>query len=424
MRHKRKRPAPFAWVSAAFFWALLILAPLLSARVISDTFSRHGMDFDVTSASVAATRDTIDNRFQSLMSDREDRKGTWSRLVSEQIDQGYLKAAHGLILAAPNILDPQNAASLMATAEVLELKGDEAIEQAALKYLDEDVRYAYEQAVSPMKAIWQATILAQNTNNSANPDESIDPDAGENLNVHNKGGLNVLGDERDLALQAARWVRGQKIDTFAFTLSGIGLSALEESTKAGASIIRAADRAGRLNEDYRRNIQRRLFNTAPPERIKRDLTVRFSGALGIAAKGEVVLDIIRADIDQRELVGLEEQLLLIRDISLKTSAPATIQILSYARNDLDLQRARLLTEAGGDRALALLSMEGGAALTAAQTPVRWTPKLRFMITLLAGMGLTLVWLALDTFFRSIRRGRQVRRSAVYGIDEREWDQES
>ncbi len=412
MHHRRKRPAPFAWLSATLFLILLMLVPLLAARVVSDTFSRRGMDFDVTGASLAATRDAIDQRFESLMSGQDSRQETWSRLVGEQIERGNLKAAHGMLLAAPNMLDPQNAAALLASAQVLDLRGDDAIEQAALKYLEEDVRYAYELAVSPLRAIWRAAVVPPangETNDEFTPSTA---------------GLNVLGDERDLALQAARWVRGQKIDTFAFTLSGVGLSALNDQERAGASIVRAADRAGRLNEDYQRHIQRRLFNVAPPERVKRDLTVRFSGALGIAAQGQVVLDIIRSDIDERELSGLVEQLKLIHDISVKTSAPATIRMLSYVRNDLDLQRARLLTEAGGDRALALLSMEGASALTAAQTPVRWTSRLRIMLSLLIGMGLTLLWLSVDTFIRSMRRGRQVRRSAIYGLDQREWDHDN
>ncbi len=417
MRHRRKRPPPFAWLSAALFWALLMLTPLLAARTISDTFSRHGMDFDVSAASVAATRDTIDRRFESLMSGQESRKATWSRLVGEQVRGGYLKTARGLMLAAPSMLDEQNAAALLASVDVQELKGDDAIENAALSYLDEDVRYAYEHAVSPLRALWRAAI--------AQPTAGASPDEAElSENLPPSAGLNVLGDERDLAMQAARWVRGQNIDTFAFTLSGVGLSALGDSERAGASIVRAADKAGKLNPDLKRHIERRLFNVAPPERLKRDLTVRFSGALGISAQGDVVLDIIRGDIDQRELAELEEQLRLIREISLKTSAPATIRILSYARNDLDLQRARLLTEAGGDKALALMAMEGGSALTAAQTPVRWTTRLRVMLSFLIGMGLTLLWITVDTFVRSMRRGRSVRRSAVYGLDEREWDSES
>lgn len=419
MHHRRKRPAPFAWLSAAMFLSLLVLTPLVGARIVSDTFSRHGMDFDVSAGSIAATRDAIDQRFQSLMSTKQDKKETWSRLVGEQVEQGNMKAAHGLLLAAPYMLDAQNSASLLASAKVLDLRGDEAIEKSALKYLNEDVRYAYEQAISPLRAMWRAAISspAENEGESETIGESEDV-------AINSAGLNVLGDERDLALQAAKWVRGQKIDTFAFTLSGIGLSTLGDSERAGASIVRSADRAGRLNEDYKRHLRRQLFNVAPPERVKRDLTVRFSGALGIAAKGEVVLDIIRADIDERELPVLEEQLQLIYNISQKTSAPATIRLLSYARNDLDLQRAKLLTEAGGDRAIALLAIEGAAALTAAQTPIRWTSKLRVMLTMLIGMGLTLIWLTLDTAIRSMRRGRQVRRSAVYGLDEREWDQDN
>lgn len=420
MYHKRKRPAPFAWLSAALFLALLALIPLLAARIVSDTFSRHGMDFDVTPGSLAETRDVIDQRFQSLMSGQGSRRETWSRLVKEQVERGNLRTAHGLLLAAPNMLDEKNSASLLVSAKVLEVQGDAAIEQAALKYLDEDVRYSYEQAISPLRAIWRAATQ------TADPQSTLSEQSDEitDRNASANAGLNVLGDERDLALQAAQWVRGQKIDSFAFTLSGIGLSALGDKERAGASIVRAADRSGNMNEDFRRHFQRRLFNVAPPERIKRDLTVRFSGALGIAAKGDVVLDIIRGGIDVRELEGLEEQLRLIHNVSEKISPHATIRLLSYVRNDLDLQRAILLTEAGGDRALALLSMEGGSALTAAQTPVKWTSKLRVMMTLLIGMGLTLVWLTLDTFFRSMRRGRQVRRSAVYGLDQRAWEEES
>ncbi|MFC7292107.1 hypothetical protein [Hirschia litorea] len=391
-----------------------MLTPLLAARTVSETFSRHGMDFDVSAASVAATRDTIDRRFESLMAGQESRKATWSRLVSEQVRGGYLKTARGLLLAAPSMLDAQNSAALLASVDVQGLAGDDAIEAAALNYLDEDVRYAYEHAVSPLRAMWRAAI--------AQPEAGASPEEAETSeNLPPSAGLNVLGDERDLAMQAARWVRGQNIDTFAFALSGVGLSALGDSERAGASIVRAADKAGKLNPDLKRHIERRLFNVAPPERLKRDLTVRFSGALGIAAQGDVVLDIIRGDIDQRELADFEEQLRFIREISLKTSAPATIRILSYARNDLDLQRARLLTEAGGDKALALMAMEGATALTAAQTPVRWTTRLRVMLSFLVGMGLSLLWLTADTFIRSMRRGRSVRRSAVYGLDEREWD---
>ncbi len=423
MFRKRKRPEPFAWVSASIFLMLLALAPLVGARIISETFGGRGMSFEVNAGSIATTRDAIDSRFRALVSNVSDKRKAWSDIVNEQLDRGRLKTSRGFLLAAPQMLDSRDSAALLAAAKAQSVAGEDAIVAAALSFLNEDVRVKYEQATSPVAALWRAAIDAPEGDATAE-NETADTvlekleDGAPSLRE-----LNTLGDERDLALQASQWVRGGEINTFAFSLSAVGLTSLDPGARAGASVLRSADRANRLNENLKQHFQNRLFMAAPPERLKRDLTVRFSSSLSVAGQTDAMMRIIRADLDPKHIAPLEDDLLLVRDISANTSALSAIIFLELAHNSIDLRRAKLLTEAGGDKALALAVLDS-SALSAAKTPIHWTNRLRLMIAIMAGMGVVALWLAFETLVRSIQRARPVKRSAVYRLEEPEWEVDS
>ena len=259
MTRKRKRKTPFAWFNAFLFMGLLTLAPVIGARVVAESFGGRSLEFEVTPEAVAATRDAIDRRFRLIMQNTPDRRGEWSRLVGEEVEAGRLATARGYLLAAPYMLDDADARALQAAAFAQELAGDEALAQAALAYLSKDVRSAYERATSPVAAVWRVAVgdqeassgQTQDIANAALSDDAVVQLDGSMTDGEDESdmGLNVLGDSRDLALKAARWVRGDRIDTFAFTMSGLGLTVMDSRARSGASVVRSAYRAHRLNPD-------------------------------------------------------------------------------------------------------------------------------------------------------------------------------
>ena len=137
---------PFGAVSAFLFLFLLVLGPVIGARLIADAYGDLGADYEVTPWSIADTRDAIDQRFSEILTDAPDRRQAWSDLVRRETDEGRLASARGLLLAGPVILDAPDAGSLEEFARQGTKAGDDALEEAALRYVSEDTRETYERA--------------------------------------------------------------------------------------------------------------------------------------------------------------------------------------------------------------------------------------------------------------------------------------
>ncbi len=415
IRKRRRKTAPFqpfASFQAFLFLALLTLAPVISARVIADSFGGRNLDFDVTPGARAQTRDAIDRRFRDLLARSDDKRADWSALIAQELDQGRFSSARGLLLAGPDILDAGDAASIRESAAIEDLAGDAALEIGALRSVDDQVRARYEAASA-------ADVRTSRGGNDdmASPGvraATVEPDAA------NMATLDVLGDSRDLAMQAGRWLRNEEFDQFNFTLSGLGLTVIDPRYRSGASVVRSAHRARRLNPDLHAYLSDKIYQSASLDDMRRKLTAALQNAPAVQTQGSVVEAVFRESVEPSALIRLEDDLGLIRDIARHTSTADALEFLQIARSSADLRRARLVAVAGGDRAVALARLMPDQVLDTAQTEIPWTNRLRLMIVSLGAIAILVTWLAFSTLLNSFWRQGMTTDSAVYARKVRRW----
>ena len=399
------------------------MAPVIGARLVSDAYGNRGADYQITPRTIALTRDAIDQSFSAYLATSSNKRQTWSDLVQEETEAGRLSSARGLLLAAPVVLNHRDAESLEDYARSSGLAGDDAIEMAALRYLTDDALRAYERARRASRVDWlseedSGPAVQEISADSVIPESASLPDAqsASSTNVS----LNVLGDYRDLSLEGARWIRNDRIDVFAFTLSGLGLTVMDEEARAGASILRSAHRARRLNPDLREYFEGHVSRVAPPGLLRKAFVEGFGDTLAVSNQGEIVENIFTSIADQNTLSALEEDLALINDIARETSVFNAITFLESARGYADLRRARLVARSGGDKAIALARLDPTGVLHTAKTEIRWTNDMRMMLAALASIAIVLFLLAAHTLVGSFRRQPKRRRSAIYALEEPEW----
>jgi hypothetical protein len=87
------------------------------------------------------------------------------------------------------------------------------------------------------------------------------------------------------------------------------------------------------------------------------------------------------------------------------------------RDGSDLLRARLVAQAGGNRAVALARYDGEHLLETARTVITWNNALRMQLAGLGACLLLLAFIAMNVLWKSFTRDKPKRRSAVYALDE-------
>ncbi len=317
-----------------------------------------------------------------------------------------------MLLAGPDILDAGDAASIRESAAIEDLAGDAALEIGALRSVDDQVRARYEAASA-------ADVRTSRGGNDdmASPGvraATVEPDAA------NMATLDVLGDSRDLAMQAGRWLRNEEFDQFNFTLSGLGLTVIDPRYRSGASVVRSAHRARRLNPDLHAYLSDKIYQSASLDDMRRKLTAALQNAPAVQTQGSVVEAVFRESVEPSALIRLEDDLGLIRDIARHTSTADALEFLQIARSSADLRRARLVAVAGGDRAVALARLMPDQVLDTAQTEIPWTNRLRLMIVSLGAIAILVTWLAFSTLLNSFWRQGMTTDSAVYARKVRRW----
>ncbi len=417
MYRRTKRRAPFAAYAALAFNVLICISPFVASKALLTAYGDGRMQRAASEDSVDATRAAIDGRFARLArrTGGQNRE-TWADFVRAELEANDLTAVRGLLMAAPQMLSPEEAQSLEARIAVADGGGQQVAINAALSYLPEDLQAEYERKSAPLIAQFAA---AEASETEAAPEAAEEgfvfapgsPDTGPSQ-------FSVLGDLRDLSLQAARWTRNGRIDEFAFALSGVGLILADDAARNGASIALSANRAQSLDPEFVEYLERKLYYAAPPQRLKRQLGSKLQHEFGYVTDGPGILEeVFHTSADPEALELLLGDLRLINDIALATSPTSAVTILSLVRNSSDLRRARLVSQAGGDKAVALAVNEPQRLLDSARTVIEWTPGLIFQAAVLSICLLLLVIMAGKVLHESIRRSSPQRRSAVYQLEE-------
>lgn len=417
MNRRRKRRLPFAVYAALIFNMSICLAPFIGARAISSAYGDRRPQFEATSEALSATRRAMDNRFAELAKNGDGtRREVWSNYVRSELENGNMTAVRGFLLGAGAMLDGPDGDALKARIAVASNSGEQALLDAAVAYLPEDVQDEYERRSASLVAMFDATAPAAAVPGAAPATPAQLSRAQDNTDERVE--YRVLGDLRDLSITAARWARQDNTDEFAFMLAGVGLILADAEAREGASIVLSARRGQQLNPAFEAYLERKLFLAAPPQRIKRLLEGEFQSEYGYGTTGPAVVEsVFKSSVDRVALESVLSDLRIPRDIARDTSAQSAVAILSQVKDGSDLQRARLVAQAGGDRAVPLALYDGGHLLNSARTTIAWTNALKLQLVGLAACLVLLAFVALSTVVKSFTRGMPRKRSAVYQMDE-------
>lgn len=415
MFRKRRHRPPFAAYAALLFNAALVVTPFIGVKALSTAYGDKRPLYEASTDSLEATRTALDNRFERLAANAGGpSREVWTKFVAEEVEKGDLTKARGFIQAAPAMLGPDDAAALRERLKATNSGPNAAIE-AAFPYLPAEVQESYEKLDTPIVSMFTNSAASAEAMTPEPSGDSAGPD--EAASESSPSRFSVLGDFRDLAMMASRWVREDRIDEFAFTLAGVGLSLADADAREGASLVLSARRAQRLDPKFELYLQRKLFQAAPPQRLKRMLLGEFQSEFGYVENGPVIERVFKSGADAPALESLLKDLRVVRDIAEETSPSSAVALLSRVKDGADLRRARLIAQAGGDRAVTLADHDSEAFLDSARTTITWNDTLRMQLGGLAVCFVLLAFIATRTFWKSVVRTRPVRRSAVYALDE-------
>lgn len=432
MNRRRKRRIPFAAYAALIFNAALCVTPFMGAHLISQAYGDKRPGFQNTPEAIAATRQAMEERFRSIaLADDATPREVWSGLVRTALEEREMARVRGLLLGAPAMLDGQDGEALRARIAVAENAGDEAMLQAALAYLPDDVQDAYEQQTKSVISLFTASAPAAVVEAakpsvapsvaSLDPAE-LDPAVATVLiedEVEPRVATNRLGDLRQHTMAAVGWANDDNTDVPAFLLSGIGLILADPEAREGASVAMSTLRTRtQAPVPFKLYLTRRIEEIVPVAEVKRLLSAELGNELRYTADAQAVVErIFRTAIDRQKLEPLLAEFRILREISHDTSVESAIAIVSRVKDGVDLRAAGLVAAAGGDRAVALEDLDGDNLLGTARTAIPMTNALKLQLAGVAACLALLAFVALMTFWKSVTRNRPVRKSAVYLMEE-------
>ncbi|WP_300376757.1 hypothetical protein [Henriciella sp.] len=429
LRRRRETARQDTWRKTLLFNGLLFLFAFLGARLIIDAHTPVSFDGDPDFHARAETRRAMDEAFRTIMPEDEKPRAFWARQISTQLAARDFSAARGYLLAAPVMLERDDTRAIMAAAQAEETgTDDERLVRAALLFLPNETRAEYQRAVEPKRldldylkpspaeeSASQAAPTAMDRESSGANRDGMERtvttgSAIDDYSMPRDPAFSMTGDRTDLVRRAQRWVNGDAVDSMQIRLSAISLMAIRNGQVTNSehaqavSVLKAAGRAGRLTPEYRDYISSRIDLAIPPQPAMEAVRSALAQVAPLAQLEEQVLDAFEAVLRPQGLVQLETDLDAIGSIAELTSAPGAITLLESASSPEDVRKLRLISEAGGDRAVALSKQIGPRILRLAKTGVKWSVGLIVRALLLAAILLGLFW----AVFAAIKHAGAVR----------------
>ncbi len=420
MNRRRKRRLPFAAYAALIFNGALCATPFLAAHLISSAYGGQRPAFTTTPEAVLATRQAMDERFEQLAASEEAQpRDVWSGLVRKSLEEREMPRVRGLLLGAPAMLNGSDGEALRARIAVADRTGDEAMLQAALAYLPDDVQDEYERRTQSLASLFTASAPPSALETTTAVATSAPASSVSMTDEEPRIAINRLGDLRQHTMTAVGWANDDNTDVPAFLLSGIGLILADAEAREGASVAMSTLRTRtQAPVPFKNYLTRRIEDIVPVGEVQRLLTAELGAELSYSPEAQAVVDrVFRTAIDREKLEGLLADFRILREIAHDTSVESAISIVSRVRDGVDLRAAGLVAAAGGDRAVALEHFDGDRLLETARTVIPWTNALKIQVAGIAACLLLLAFVALTTFWKSFRRNRPVKKSAVYLMEE-------
>lgn len=419
------------WMPALIFNALLLLIPVLAINVMSATFAGEPQSDEPTAESIAETRKAIESAFEELSVTGEDSRTFWAGLVSRELEARNVSAARGFLLAAPQLLGREDARAIRAAAKV-DPSGseDQRLLRAALLFLPNDVRVGYEASARPRGTDLITPLDALELEAGSGP---VDGAAGAAFpgtltaasfdpvrDMTRSPEFSVLGTVEDLADRSRAWVRGDRQDAAEFKLAGIAmavdaslLGTTDTRVTKAASVIKMALRSGQLDPQYARLLSQRIDSAIPDDVLSAKLETALADVAPLRVRAERVQAAFATSTDPRVAARLGPELNQIGRIVEVTSARGALTLMSHARSASDVRKARLIADAGGDRAVALASMLGDRVFFLTGMTVQWSITTILLVMALAAAVMALFLVTLSSLVRMTGR-REDRLALTYG----------
>ncbi|WP_084398417.1 hypothetical protein [Henriciella aquimarina] len=432
LRRRRETGRQGTWRQALLFNSLLLLLIVLGTRVMTNAYTAESAGDVPDIQARNETRREIESAFQTIVPKGNVARAFWADQISRELDARDFSAARGYLLAAPVMLERDDARAILAAADAEESGSqDQRLVKAGLLFLPNETRAEYQRAIEPprIEVVPRPDLEAreelregEHPGNVPEPSDDTDAAGTASPEAASEGGIqplspdtmlatedyeepggpafSMVGDRTDLVRRAQHWVNGDRIDSLQLRLSAISLIGATEpagiSPYAEAiSVLKAADRAGRLTPDYREYLFERVDLALPEETAFAAVRDALSKVAPMAELEERVLEAFRNAISAEGLARLQRDLSAVARIADLTSPSGAVTLLETARSPEDVKKLQLISEAGGDRAVALTKQIGPRVLKLAQIGVKWSLNLVLQLMALAAIAMALIWTAVS-----------------------------
>lgn len=411
---QREVERPSTWRQSLLFNSLILLLPIFAARIVIAAYTSDIATDPLSLEARTETRQEIDSEFRRLSAPLGEERRFWAARIDQTLQERDFSAARGYLLAAPLMLNKQDSAAVLAAADA-ESSGsrDQRLARAALLFLPEELRASYQRSIAPPPVPEGAELTVEDT---AEASDDGAPTEGEDTataprNTAQLAPLDepfagqrsffLLGDPADLTRRSQRWLAGEQVDSLQLRLRALGLltqdnpDAEAQAMFEAASIMRAAHRAGRLDERFASYIKSRVEDALPEETLRTELNTAFQSVMTTQARTVEVLSAYRRALQPEAQDRLVRDMVIIARIAELTSSSGAITLVEQATTPEDMRRALLLSESGGHRSVALAREMGPEVLSLAQIGVKWSRMLVFQVMGLMALGMALVWTTLS-----------------------------
>ncbi len=415
---QREVERPSTWRQSLLFNSLILLIPIFAARILIAAYTSDIATDPLSLEARTETRQQIDSEFRKLTAPLGEERRQWAARIDQTLQERDFSAARGYLLAAPMMLNKQDSAAVLAAAAA-ESSGsrDQRLARAALLFLPEELRASYQRSIAPPPMPEPAASDEDEGSDSSAEDiaasEEIEtPDTpGATGNSVQLAPLDepfvgqrsffLLGDPADLTRRSQRWLGGEQVDSLQLRLRALGLLTQDDPDPEAqamfeaASIMRAAHRAGRLNDRFASYLKSRVEDALPEEILRAELNTAFESVMTTQARTVEVLKAYRRALQPEARDRLVRDMVIIARIAELTSSSGAITLVEQATTPEDMRRALLLSESAGHRSVALAREMGPEVLTLAQIGVKWSRGLVFQVMGLMALGMALIWTTLS-----------------------------
>lgn len=414
---EREVKRPSSWRQALLFNSILLLLPLLAFQIIKGAYTSDVATNPMSLEALTETRSQIDTELTELSGPRGNEREFWAGRIEATLQERDFSAARGYLLAAPMMLDRQDAAAVLAAAEA-EQSGtkDQRLARAALLFLPDETRASYQRAIAPpslpepepdtteaSQDPVQETEIEVPTAPAVSPSLAAIEETRQTNSEPFSGdrAFFLLGDPTDLTRRSQRWLAGEPVDSLQLRIRALGLMMQRQDTEEAqafveaASVLRAAHRSGRLSDRFSSYIESRVDDALPTDALRAELTLAFEPVMTTAQRSDSIFAAYSNAIQPEALDRLGRDMMIIARLAELTSSTGAMTLVEQASTPEDMRRAQLVAEAGGDRSVTLAREIGPKVLDLAQIGVKWSTNLVLQVMALMALVMALIWTTLS-----------------------------